>query len=90
MGSGMEVLEHIASGDFGRVERVRVDGGEFARKLFSPLPEILKAVGREKLLRRFVREDPLGKLRSGGPERGQGTVIAEQRRVSVGPGGVRR
>ena len=53
----MKVQEEIASGGFGRVERVLLDDEtEAARKVFSPVPQIVKAVGRDRLLLRFRRE----------------------------------
>jgi eukaryotic-like serine/threonine-protein kinase len=53
----MKVLSTIASGGFGRVERVELDDGvQAARKVFSPHKAILDAVGQDKLVRRFRRE----------------------------------
>jgi hypothetical protein len=52
----MEVLEVIASGGFGRVERVRLtDGTLAARKVFHPRPE-LASLDQDKLRRRFAHE----------------------------------
>ncbi len=53
----VNVLAEIAKGGFGRVEKVQLqDGTIAARKVFSPLDDIVNAVGREKLVRRFSRE----------------------------------
>src|SRR5436309_6680321 len=52
----MEILEQIARGGFGRVERVRLEGGRIAaRKVFDPNPD-LAGLDPEKLRKRFVNE----------------------------------
>ena len=52
----MYILDQIARGGFGRVERVRLDDGrEAARKVFDPSPE-LASLDPEKLRKRFVTE----------------------------------
>jgi hypothetical protein len=55
----MEILEQIARGGFGRVERARLDDGRLvARKVFDPNPDFLSVGGLdpEKLRKRFVHE----------------------------------
>lgn len=53
----MEVLEVIAVGAFGRVERVRLDdGSEWARKVFNPADFIQQSSNMTKLRDRFKRE----------------------------------
>jgi hypothetical protein len=52
----MEVLDQIARGGFGRVERVRLASGAIvARKVFDPTPEFA-FLDQAKLRRRFVNE----------------------------------
>jgi eukaryotic-like serine/threonine-protein kinase len=53
------VIEQIARGGFGRVERIKAaDGRTLARKVFDPSPElgVSSAADLEKLRRRFERE----------------------------------
>jgi serine/threonine-protein kinase len=53
----VKILNEISRGGFGRVERVRLDDGRLAaRKVFDPLPEILRAANEDKLRKRFQRE----------------------------------
>jgi hypothetical protein len=52
----MMVLDQIARGGFGRVERVRLESGEIvARKVFEPDSELV-SLNHEKLRKRFVHE----------------------------------
>jgi hypothetical protein len=52
----MDVLGEIACGGFGRVERVRLDGGAVvARKVFHLRPEAA-GLDHDKLRKRFVHE----------------------------------
>lgn len=53
----MELIDEIASGGFGRVERVRLpDGSLAARKTFSPQPALTVSANIDRLKERFVRE----------------------------------
>jgi hypothetical protein len=53
----MKILSEINRGGFGRVERVQLaDGTVAARKVFDPLPEVLRSANEEKLRKRFRRE----------------------------------
>jgi len=53
----MKVLELIADGGFGRVERVRLSSGKLAaRKTFSVRADIAAVTDVEKLRKRFSRE----------------------------------
>src|SRR5688572_5963672 len=53
----IDTWSELARGAFGRVEVARLGNGtKVARKIFDPLPEVLKASDEEKLLRRFRRE----------------------------------
>jgi eukaryotic-like serine/threonine-protein kinase len=56
-GSEMKVLELIAEGGFGRVEKVRLTGGELvARKTFRVRADIAAIADVAKLRKRFARE----------------------------------
>jgi eukaryotic-like serine/threonine-protein kinase len=55
----MKVLREINRGGFGRVEEVETPAGErLARKVFDPLPEVIRSSpsGIDKLKKRFERE----------------------------------
>src|SRR5690606_20972344 len=53
----MKVVDEIARGGFGRVEKVQlVDYSIVARKVFDPTPEILSGASAEELRARFARE----------------------------------
>src|SRR5690348_8362491 len=56
--SAVIVLRTLAHGGFGRVELIKLDkgGGNVARKVFDPKPDVLKATSIEKLRQRFQRE----------------------------------
>ena len=50
-------IEEIGEGAFAKVFRVEDDtGNQYAKKLFSPQSAIEKAIGKDDLKRRFIRE----------------------------------
>ncbi|MGB3492938.1 MAG: protein kinase [Elainellaceae cyanobacterium] len=53
----MKIIEEISRGGFGRVEKVQLGGGIIAaRKVFDPVPDIIKITNIPKLKKRFKRE----------------------------------